>query len=96
MTFDLHQKVSVPDDVLIRVLHDEAVILNLDSGTYLGLNEAGTRMWTLLTESSSIQAAFEALLNEYDVEAKQLRADLIDLIAQLIDNGLLVLLYDDI
>jgi hypothetical protein len=34
----------VPDDVLFRDLDGEAVILNLRTGTYFGLDELGTRM----------------------------------------------------
>jgi hypothetical protein len=45
-------------------------------------------MWTLLTTSDSIQSAYEALLDEYDVGAERLREDMQDLIEKLIANGL--------
>ena len=34
-------KVSIPDDVVFRDLAGEAVILNLASGAYFGINEVG-------------------------------------------------------
>ncbi len=88
MDIDFSQNVIAPDDVLVRVLDGEAVVLNLESESYFGLDEVGTRMWTLLTESDSIQDAYEILLAEYDVEPAQLKADMVDLIAQLQENGL--------
>jgi hypothetical protein len=86
---DFAQKANAPDDVLIRVLDGESVILNLESEAYFGLDEVGTRMWTLLTESTSIQEAYDQLLAEYDVDPNQLRQDLSELLGSLVDNDLM-------
>jgi hypothetical protein len=96
MNIAFSQRVTVPKDVLVRILDGEAVLLNLDSESYFGLDEVGARMWTLLTESDSIQTAYDALLEEYDVEPEQLRADLTDLIDQLAQHGLITLGNHDI
>jgi len=83
--------VSIPGDVLIREVGGEAVLLNLNSETYFGLDEVGTRMWQALTSASSIQHAYEQLLAEYDVDPDTLRSDLITLITDLVGHGLLEL-----
>jgi hypothetical protein len=83
------QRVTVPSDVLMREVAGESVILNLDTETYFGLDETGTRMWLTLTESETIQHAYESLLAEYDVESDTLRNDLIKLIEELVSHGLL-------
>jgi coenzyme PQQ synthesis protein D (PqqD) len=82
-------RVRVPDDVLISNLQDESVILNLNSERYFGLDNVGTRMLTVLSTSNSIEAAYELLLNEYDVDPHLLRQDLISLIENLVEQGLL-------
>jgi hypothetical protein len=82
-------RVSVPEGVLVRNLEGESVVLNLKTEKYFGLDEVGTRMWTLLTDASSIQSAFESLVAEYDVEPAQLRADMEKLIGELVEHGLL-------
>ena len=56
-------RVVVPDTVLFREFDDEAVVLNLDTESYLGLDAVGTRMWTVLTHQPSIQAAYNILLS---------------------------------
>lgn len=85
------QRVSVPDDVLVRELDGESVLLNLESETYYGLDELGTRVWAHLTRAASIEAAYQALLAEYDVDGQRLRRDLEDLVSELVAHGLLEL-----
>jgi hypothetical protein len=95
MSISFSSRLSVPDAVLIRTLGDgESVILALDSDNYFGLNASGTRMWNALTTAPSIQAAYETLLKEYEVEPQQLRHDLEELIAKLLASDL-VHLHDD-
>src|SRR5215475_12693067 len=88
MSVSFDQKLAPTDDTLINVIEGESVLLNLKSESYFGLDQIGTRMWSLLTTSDSIQAAYESLLDEYDVDADKLRQDMQDLIEKLIANGL--------
>lgn len=88
MDVSFDQKLAVTQDTLINVIEGESVLLNLKSESYFGLDQVGTRMWNLLTASDSIQSAYEALLDEYDVGAERLRQDMRDLIEKLIANGL--------
>lgn len=87
--FALQSAFRVPDHVIMRELEGEAVLLNLDTMTYFGLDEVGTRMWQLLTTLPSAQAAYDALLAEYDVSPETLANDLAALVQQLLDQGLL-------
>ena len=88
MAISFTDRVKVPDDVLISGLQEESVILNLDSERYFGLDEVGTRILSVLTTSTSIEAAYELLLEEYDVDGQVLREDLISLVEQLVEQGL--------
>lgn len=89
MAISFADQVTVPKDVLLSGVEGESVLLNLESERYFGLDEVGTRMLSVLTESKSIQAAYEALLDEYNVDAEALRQDLVSLIDKLIDQGLM-------
>ena len=84
-------RVRVPEDVLISNLQDESVILNLNSERYFGLDNVGTRMLSALSASNSIEAAYELLLGEYNVDPQVLRQDLISLIENLLEQGLLTI-----
>jgi hypothetical protein len=73
---------------MVRIIDGEAVILNLKSELYLGLNSVGTRFWTVLHEAPTIQVAYESLLNEFDVAPARLRQDLNKLLTQLLEQKL--------
>ena len=91
MTISFSDRVKVPDDVLISNLQGESVILNLDSERYFGLDDVGTRFLSVITNSESIEAAYNTLIHEYDVEsAAVLREDLLALIENLIAQGILI------
>jgi hypothetical protein len=83
-------RVSVPEHVLVRDLDGESVVLSLETETYFGLDAVGTRMWMLLTGADTIQSAHDSLLAEYDVDPRQLRADIERLVGELSEQGLLV------
>ena len=89
MTISFSDRVTVPEDVLISNLQDESVILNLDSERYYGLDEVGTRFLSALTTSESIEAAYETLVKEYDVDSEVLRQDLLELVQNLVEQGLI-------
>jgi hypothetical protein len=89
-------RASVPQHVLVRFLDREAVLLNLETERYFGLDETGTRMWQVVTAAPTIDAAYEELLAEFDVEAEELRANFAELLKRLMDNGLLEVLPADV
>lgn len=63
-------KVHIANDIVFRDLAGEAVILNLATGTYFGLDEVGTRIWHLLTQHGSTDQIIPALLAEYAVDER--------------------------
>ncbi len=86
----------VPGHVLVRHLHGESVLLNLESERYFGLDETGTRMLELATTMPSIGAAYERLIEEFEVEPPLLLQNFNDLLNRLVENGLLQLRPADV
>jgi len=82
------RSINIAPDVIFREIGGEAVILNLKTERYLGLDEVGTRIWKVLQASGSVESTFKTLLEEYDVEPSHLERDLNEFIDQLIENGL--------
>jgi len=81
-------RVAIPETVLFRDLDGEAVLLATESGKYFGLNEVGTRMWSLLHLHGDVEAVCNALLAEYDVPEARLREDVVGFVGALADRGL--------
>ena len=76
-------------DVVSRVIDGEAVLLDLVSGRYLGLNDVATRVWVLLGEGQDFGTIRAAVLAEFDVTAAALEADLDALFADMIVRGII-------
>ena len=89
MSYPYDRTLSVPSEVLIQELDDEAVILNLNSARYFGLDPVGTRILTLLDESATIQEAYDRLLREYEVEPERCERELLTLLNKLADIRLI-------
>ena len=89
MTMRLDDRAWIPPHVLVKGLGDEAVLLDLGTEAYFGLNPVATRMWTLLTSSPTIGDALEALGVEYEVDAETLRGDLERFVDELRAKGLI-------
>ena len=77
------------NDVLVQELAGEAVLLDLDSANYFGLNEVGTRVWQILVEHGSPEKAVEILLDEYEVDEEILREDITMLVSGFLESGLM-------
>lgn len=64
-------------------LGGEAVVLDPSTGRYYGLNELGARIFELARRPRSVERIMHALLQEYDVEAEKLKADLLAFLHQM-------------
>ena len=74
----------------------EAVILDINSGTYYGLNEVSNRVWQLLQVPTSEDRLLELLLEEYEVTPEKASADLQDLLQDLSSNGLVEVVNEEV
>ena len=85
-----YTSVRISADVIFRDLEGEAVLLDLASGSYFGLNPVGTRVWTLLASGATVDAVIAALSAEFDADAAQIAQDVEDLLAELTARGLVI------
>jgi hypothetical protein len=76
------------ESVVEAVLGNEAVLLNVHSGVYFGLDAVGTRIWQLLKQGSTEEALVDQLFKEYAVDRAQLRADIRGFVQALAAKGL--------
>lgn len=87
LTRDAYLK--IPEQVVTRSIGDETVLLNLASGTYLGLDPVGSRFLELLAAESALAAVITRMLEEFEVSEAQLETDLLQLANEMLASGLL-------
>ena len=87
----LASRVRVNEGILFQPLHGEAVLLNLKSGIYFGLDAVGTRIWELFGKHELLSDVAQAIVNEYEVTPERCEQDLLALVGQLESQGLITI-----
>ena len=70
-------------------LGGETVILNMNTGTYHGLNEVGAFVWNLIEQPQVVKDIQQKLLQEYEIETSVCTNDLLALVNELQSAGLI-------
>ncbi len=76
-------KVSAVKEQVFCALGDEGVLLQLQTGTYYGLNAVGRRIWELLAQPRTVEEICAAILEEFEVEPARCENDVIAILQQL-------------
>jgi ornithine carbamoyltransferase len=85
---DADTRVVAARDQVSAQLDGEAVVLSLADGIYYGLDPVGATVWTLLEQPRTVAELRDAVVAEYEVDAPTAEADLLRLLADLADRGL--------
>ena len=70
-------------------LGGEVAILDLQGGTYYGLDAVGARIWGLIQQPKNVEEIRNTLLSQYEVDQDRCERDLIALLQRLADEGLI-------
>jgi hypothetical protein len=87
---DLETRLSIPPQVMTRLVDDETVLIDLASGVYFGLDGVGKRIWESVADGNSLGQAVELIVREYEVEEAQAQADVLEFAGDLVERGLLL------
>ena len=82
-------KLSIPPQVMSRLVDDETVLLDLASGMYFGLDGVGKQIWESISDGGSLGETATAIAAEYEVSEAQALADVIKFTSDLLERGLL-------
>ena len=69
----------------------EAVILDMQTGVYYGLNAVGASIWKLLNEPRSIEELQTLIAAEYEIAPIDCRGDIQNLLNKLLEEKLIEL-----
>lgn len=73
-----------------QAVGEEAIIINLTTGSYYSLNDTGTVFWGLLDGQRSIADCARLIAQDYEVEPQVVEADLLELAAEFKNEGLII------
>ncbi len=68
---------------------DEVVVLNAETGDFVGLTASAAAAWDMLEQPHDLDALCAGLVERFDVSAEHCRAELEPFIAAMIERGAL-------
>ena len=87
-----HTSVILRNDkeFLSTQIDGEAVIMNIETGDYFGLNSTVTDMWNLTAQALSISALKDQMLEMYDVKEEDWEKDSMPILEEMYDKKMII------
>lgn len=84
----LYSTVVRTKDQVSTHLGGDVVILALNSGEYYSLEDVGARIWDIIQDPKTVKEVLDISLHEYDVESEGCKRNLLELLQELANAGL--------
>jgi hypothetical protein len=75
-------------DIIFQEMQGEAVLLNLKTGIYFGLDSVGVRAWQLLELGGPLSGVVDTIVGEFEVSREEFTEHLLSLLAELESHSL--------
>ncbi len=69
---------------------DEMMLMNLETGDYVGLNTVSADIWRQAEKQTTAQQIIDYLLQQYDVEETVCKTEVITVMQQMLEKDLLI------
>lgn len=79
------------ENVTFEVVADEAILIDITTGTYFSLNEVGTEFWQMLDGEQTVAQHATAIASKYEVEPDMVVADLLELAEEMAKDKLILI-----
>lgn len=83
--------VARTDSLAVTELDGEAVVLDIESGQYFGLNGVGARVFTMTEEPIAVATVIEHIASNYGVSSEQVQTDVLRFLERMQEHGLIEL-----
>jgi hypothetical protein len=75
------------NDFVFNEVDGELVMMNLENGAYVSLNETGKSIWNILETPKNINEIVELLLQEFEVSAEICTKEVNDFLLKMLDKN---------
>jgi hypothetical protein len=77
------------DGLLVSELGNEMVMMDIESGNYIGLNETGRVIWELIDQPLKVNDLIMQLLNRYEIGYEECSRDTLDYLNKMDEQKIL-------
>ena len=88
----MEKKYARNNDFVFNEVDGELVMMNLENGAYVSLNESGKSIWHILETPKNANEIVELLLQEFEVSPEVCSLEVHDFLAKMLDKKLLKLM----
>jgi pyrroloquinoline quinone biosynthesis protein D len=89
LNIDLKNHFRRNEQVITQAAADAVFLFDLNRGEFYSLNDVGHRVWQLCDGSRSVDDLVYSICQEFEVPSETVEADVLELLADLIAEGLL-------
>ena len=82
-------RLSIPKQVMSRLVGEETVLLDLQSGMYFGLDGVGMRIWESIGKGLTLGETSKVIMSEFEVDEATAQSDVFEFFSDLVERGLL-------
>jgi len=77
------------ENITYRIIDNEAVVLNLETGQYYSLNETGTFIWKLLGKGINRDDLINRIAEEFEIDKRSAANDVKPLLKDLLSEKMI-------
>ena len=85
---DAASRLRHTENATFQTVNDETILIHLHTGVYYTLDEVGTVFWNMLDGARTIAECAAAIAAEYNAPVEVVTADLLEISADLVEEGL--------
>ena len=87
---DINAVIKKNQVILSNQIDNETVMMDIEKGEYYGINQVGTRIWSLLEHPHTIEQLCETLLEEFEVTEEECFQDVREFVARLAEKKMII------
>lgn len=84
--------ISRSETVFFNRFNDDVVMMDIEKGTYYGLESVAAEIWKLVKEPISVNSLCEKLTAEYNIAPEQCRQDVTVFLQELLNRNVIKVL----
>lgn len=90
----LDDKIQRSETILASDLKNEVVMMDIEEGSYYGMEAPGSRIWELLATPQSVAELCQILGAEYDIGTEQCQIEVLAFLEELLTRKIVVAIED--
>lgn len=94
MSFTPGTKIVRSDSILGSVVAQEAVLMDIENGSYHGLDKVGSAIWEMSENPIQVDEIVNALMAKYDVTKDQCQSEVLAFLSDLQSRNIIRTLED--